>query len=143
MSLKQFTCVPVVIGIMVFYCLVLLRVKLTLHKQAVDAIDNGISQYNTTQLPRFVNNTSLTSRVERLNPDWICPNQSVAEEDESFQQAMKVAGNEFLEVLLFCILQSLVIFNDFWQDIILTTEHIFPSVSIFMLNHGCQLDRLS
>ncbi|XP_047965344.1 MYG1 protein-like isoform X2 [Salvia hispanica] len=80
------------------------RLFLTVYKnfiEAVDAIDNGISQYNTTQLPRFVNNTSLSSRVERLNPDWICPNQSLAEEDESFQQAMKVAGNEFLECINF------------------------------------------
>ncbi|KAL1553144.1 MYG1 protein-like isoform X2 [Salvia divinorum] len=69
--------------------------------KAVDAIDNGISQYNTTQLPRFVNNTSLSLRVERLNPDGICPNQSLAKEDESFQQAMKVAGNEFLECINF------------------------------------------
>lgn len=72
---------------------------ITLHKQAVDAVDNGISQYNTTQLPRFVNNTSLSSRVERLNPDWMDQNQSPAEENESFQQAMQVAGNEFLQVL--------------------------------------------
>lgn len=84
---------------------------ITLHKQAVDAVDNGISQYNTTQLPRFVNNSSLSSRVERLNPDWIDQNQSPAEENESFKQAMEVAGNEFLEVLFwkFYILWSLVI----------------------------------
>ncbi|KAL1553145.1 MYG1 protein-like isoform X2 [Salvia divinorum] len=80
------------------------RLFLTVYKnfiEAVDAIDNGISQYNTTQLPRFVNNTSLSLRVERLNPDGICPNQSLAKEDESFQQAMKVAGNEFLECINF------------------------------------------
>lgn len=78
----------------------LLECIISLHKQAVDAVDNGISQYNTTQLPRFVNNTSLSSRVERLNPDWTVQNRTPAEEDESFQQAMSVAGNEFLEVLL-------------------------------------------
>lgn len=65
----------------------------------MDAIDNGISQYKTDKLPRFVNNTSLSSRVERLNPDWIDLDQSSVKEDEAFQQAMILAGNEFLEVL--------------------------------------------
>lgn len=96
----------------------LLECIISLRKQAVDAIDNGISQYNTTQLPRFVNNTSLSSRVERLNPDWIVQNQSPAEEDESFQQAMRVAGDELLEVLLLKSynLWSLEIFDDFIRD---------------------------
>ncbi|XP_057798764.1 uncharacterized protein LOC131014714 isoform X2 [Salvia miltiorrhiza] len=80
------------------------RLFFTVYKnfiEAVDAVDNGISQYNTTQLPRFVNNTSLSSRVERLNLDWINQNQSPAEEDASFQQAMEVAGKEFLECINF------------------------------------------
>ncbi|KAL8538081.1 hypothetical protein ACS0TY_000144 [Phlomoides rotata] len=81
------------------------RLFVTIYKnfieQAVDAIDNGISQYNTDKLPRFVNNTSLSSRVERLNPDWIDLDQSSAKEDEAFQQAMKLAGNELLECIHF------------------------------------------
>lgn len=99
------------------FCLVhwnCLLALFNLHKQAVDAVDNGISQYNTTQLPRFVNNTSLSSRVESLNPDWTVQNRTPAEEDESFQQAMRVAGDEFLEVLFlkFYNLWSLETFND-------------------------------
>lgn len=44
--------------------------------------------------------------MERFNPDWVDQNKSPAKEDEAFQQAMKVAGNELLEVhfwkILYC-----------------------------------------
>ncbi|KAI3457966.1 hypothetical protein Pfo_014629 [Paulownia fortunei] len=69
--------------------------------EAVDAIDNGINQYNTSQLPRFVNNTSLSSRVDKLNPDWIDQDRLSAKEDEAFQNVMKLAGNELLECINF------------------------------------------
>lgn len=66
--------------------------------QAVDAIDNGISQYDSNQPPRYVNNTSLSSRVGRLNLDWVDSDQSSEREDEAFKHAMELAGHEFLEV---------------------------------------------
>lgn len=66
--------------------------------QAVDAIDNGISQYDSNQPPRYVNNTSLSSRVGRLNLDWVDSDQSPEREDEAFKHAMELAGHEFLEV---------------------------------------------
>uniref|UniRef100_A0A7N0U5P1 Metal-dependent protein hydrolase n=1 Tax=Kalanchoe fedtschenkoi TaxID=63787 RepID=A0A7N0U5P1_KALFE len=65
--------------------------------EAVDAIDNGINQYDTDQPPGYVNNTGLSSRVGRLNQDWSDPDQSAEKENEAFQGAMTLAGKEFLE----------------------------------------------
>ncbi|WZZ44545.1 hypothetical protein YC2023_040804 [Brassica napus] len=68
---------------------------------AVDAIDNGIHQYDTDQPPRYVNNTSLAHRIGRLNLDWIEPDQSSSKEDEAFHRAMELAGSEFLQCVHF------------------------------------------
>ncbi|CAF1707846.1 unnamed protein product [Brassica napus] len=69
--------------------------------EAVDAIDNGIHQYDTDQPPRYVNNTSLAHRIGRLNLDWIEPDQSSSKEDEAFHRAMELAGSEFLQCVHF------------------------------------------
>ena len=66
--------------------------------QAIDAIDNGINRFDTDKPPRYVNNTHLSSRVGRLNLDWTDPDQSPEKENEAFQQAMVLAGSEFLDV---------------------------------------------
>lgn len=47
-----------------------------------------------------MNNTHLSSRVGRLNLDWIDPDQSPEKENEAFLQAMALAGSEFLNVRL-------------------------------------------
>ncbi|XP_050230020.1 uncharacterized protein LOC126679123 [Mercurialis annua] len=65
--------------------------------EAIDAVDNGINRYDTDQPPKYVNNTHLSSRVGRLNLDWIDPDQSPEREDEAFQRAMALAGSEFLD----------------------------------------------
>ncbi|OVA14756.1 Metal-dependent protein hydrolase [Macleaya cordata] len=69
--------------------------------EAIDAIDNGINQYDTDLPPRYVNNTGLSSRVGRLNLDWVNPDQSSERENEAFQRAMTLAGSEFLENVRF------------------------------------------
>ena len=74
--------------------------------QAIDAIDNGINQFDTDQPPKYVNNTHLSSRVGRLNLDWTDPDQSPEKENEAFVQAMTLAGSEFLDVSL----SALVVF---------------------------------
>jgi uncharacterized UPF0160 family protein len=66
--------------------------------QALDAIDNGINQYDTDQPPKYVNNTHLSSRVGRFNLDWTDPDQSLEKENAAFEQAMVLAGSEFMEV---------------------------------------------
>lgn len=38
--------------------------------EAVDAVDNGISQWEGAAPPKYLNNTTLSSRVGNLNPKW-------------------------------------------------------------------------
>lgn len=68
-----------------------------LRVQAIDGIDNGINLYDTDKLPRYANDTHLSARVGRLNPDWMDEQTSEAE-DEAFRKAMSLTGGEFLEV---------------------------------------------
>ncbi|KAL8552886.1 hypothetical protein ACS0TY_001534 [Phlomoides rotata] len=65
--------------------------------EAIDAVDNGINQYDTDQPPRYVNNTHLSSRVGKLNLDWTAPDQSSEKENEAFERAMSLTGKEFLD----------------------------------------------
>ncbi|XP_021909591.1 UPF0160 protein [Carica papaya] len=69
--------------------------------EAIDAVDNGINQYDSDKPPRYENNTSLSSRVGRLNLDWMDSDQSNESENEAFQRAMELAGSEFLESIHF------------------------------------------
>ncbi|KAI3731371.1 hypothetical protein L1987_62559 [Smallanthus sonchifolius] len=69
--------------------------------EEVDAIDNGINQYETDQPPRYVNNTTLSSRIPRLNVNWYDDDQSPEKEDQAFQHAMALAGNEFMDSIHF------------------------------------------
>ncbi|GFS44466.1 metal-dependent protein hydrolase [Actinidia rufa] len=76
------------------------RLFLAIYKsfmEGIDAIDNGINQYDTDQPPRYLNNTHLSARVGRLNLDWIDPDQSSEKENEAFERAMALAGSEFLD----------------------------------------------
>lgn len=66
--------------------------------QAIDGIDNGINLYDTDKLPRYANDTHLSARVGRLNPDWMDDQTSEAE-DAAFRKAMSLTGGEFLEVI--------------------------------------------
>ncbi|KAH7915784.1 GAMM1 protein [Hygrophoropsis aurantiaca] len=63
--------------------------------EAIDAIDNGISQYTTQDQPKYRNRTDLSSRVGWLNPSW---NKSAAsaEIDALFLKASKLTGEEFM-----------------------------------------------
>lgn len=63
--------------------------------EAIDAIDNGISQYPTDIKPFYRSRTDLSSRVRHLNPAW---NQPVDAEavDARFLEASTMTGIEFL-----------------------------------------------
>ncbi|KAH7931001.1 GAMM1 protein [Leucogyrophana mollusca] len=63
--------------------------------EAIDAIDNGISQFWSQGPPKYRNRTDLSSRVGWLNPPW---NKSVdsQEVDELFLKASKLTGEEFM-----------------------------------------------
>lgn len=38
--------------------------------EAIDAIDNGINQWDSSDPPKYVNTTHLSARVGNLNPRW-------------------------------------------------------------------------
>ncbi|KAJ7071002.1 GAMM1 protein [Mycena amicta] len=63
--------------------------------EAIDAIDNGISQYPSDIKPRYKSSTDLGSRVASLNPAW---NQPISPEilDVQFEKASVLTGGEFL-----------------------------------------------
>ncbi|BAT78876.1 hypothetical protein LR48_Vigan04g082900 [Vigna angularis] len=65
--------------------------------EAIDAVDNGVNQYDLNESPKYVVNTCLSSRIKRLNLNWMDSDQSSDRENELFQQAMALAGAEFLD----------------------------------------------
>uniref|UniRef100_A0A6N2M3Y1 Uncharacterized protein n=1 Tax=Salix viminalis TaxID=40686 RepID=A0A6N2M3Y1_SALVM len=61
---------------------------------AIDAINNGINHYDMDQPPRYVKNTHNVFRVGRLYLNWTDPDQSHKKENEAFERAMAITGNE-------------------------------------------------
>lgn len=64
--------------------------------EEVDAVDNGISQWEGE--PRYALTTTLSARVARLNPTWNQPNQDT---EAGFERAMDLVREEFLQRLDF------------------------------------------
>eukprot|EP00164_Ancoracysta_twista_P006531 GFYU01009105.1.p1 GENE.GFYU01009105.1~~GFYU01009105.1.p1 ORF type:complete len:355 (+),score=90.06 GFYU01009105.1:33-1097(+) len=64
--------------------------------EAVDAVDNGINQYPTDIKPLYKVNTSLGSRVSKLNPSW---NEEGIDVEERFRQAMQMTGSELVAAI--------------------------------------------
>ncbi|KAH7099492.1 putative GAMM1 protein [Auriculariales sp. MPI-PUGE-AT-0066] len=62
--------------------------------EALDGIDNGIPQYESSEPQRYSSSTDLSSRVGFLNPAW---NESVdsAAVDARFETASTLTGTEF------------------------------------------------
>uniref|UniRef100_A0A3P9MHX6 Chromosome 12 open reading frame 10 n=1 Tax=Oryzias latipes TaxID=8090 RepID=A0A3P9MHX6_ORYLA len=60
--------------------------------EEVDAIDNGISQYDGKA--RYKISSTLSSRVGYLNPRW---NSKSQDTEEGFRKAMKLVGEEFMD----------------------------------------------
>jgi len=65
--------------------------------EAIDAVDNGVNQYDLNESPKYQVNTCLSSRIKRLNLNWMDSGQSSDRENEVFHQAMALAGAEFLD----------------------------------------------
>ncbi|KAI0520538.1 hypothetical protein KFK09_008014 [Dendrobium nobile] len=116
-----------------------LRLYLAIYKsfvEAIDAIDNGISRYDTDQPPRYLNDTHLSARIGRLNLDWMDPDQSSEKENTAFERAMMLAGNEFLERVRYHAnswlpARSIVI------ECIESRRNIDPSGEIIVLSRFC------
>ncbi|KAJ3680167.1 hypothetical protein LUZ60_016445 [Juncus effusus] len=115
------------------------RLYLAIYKsfiEGIDAIDNGINQYDTDQPPKYVNNTHLSSRVGRLNPDWMEPDQSSEKEDSCFRKAMDLAGSEFLESVRFHV-RSWLPARSIVIECLNSRHEINPSGEIMVLNRFC------
>lgn len=66
--------------------------------EAIDGIDNGISQYPADLKPKYKSRTDLSARVGYLNPSWNEQSNN-AELDARFEQASTMAGGEFFNRL--------------------------------------------
>ena len=68
--------------------------------EAIDAIDNGVAQYDAAVKPLYRINTDLSSRVGHLNGGaWDSrPDET---QDERFERASQLAGKEFVDALMF------------------------------------------
>ncbi|KAK4423122.1 hypothetical protein Salat_1894800 [Sesamum alatum] len=116
-----------------------LRLFLAVYKnfiEAIDAVDNGINQYDTDQPPRYVNNTHLSSRVGKLNLDWADPDQSAEKENTAFECAMALAGSEFLDCLRY-LARSWLPARAIVMECIEARLDVDPSGEIMVLNRSC------
>ncbi|KAG2680721.1 hypothetical protein I3760_11G111100 [Carya illinoinensis] len=104
--------------------------------EAIDAIDNGINQFDTEKPPRYLNNTNLSSRVGRFNLDWIDPDQSPEKENEAFQQAMSLAGHEFLDSVRYHA-KSWLPARSIIEECLAARQDSDPSGEIMVLNRFC------
>uniref|UniRef100_G3NUK3 Chromosome 12 open reading frame 10 n=1 Tax=Gasterosteus aculeatus TaxID=69293 RepID=G3NUK3_GASAC len=69
--------------------------------EEVDAVDNGISQYDGEA--RYSVSSTLSARVGHLNPRWNSKSQDTEgfAKNEGFRKALKMVGEEFLDRLEF------------------------------------------
>ncbi|KAI5078618.1 hypothetical protein GOP47_0006289 [Adiantum capillus-veneris] len=103
--------------------------------EAIDAVDNGVNQYDTDKLPRYVDNTRLSGRVAKLNPDWIEVN-STERENDCFNQAMELAGQEFLDSLRYHV-KSWLPARSIVSNCIKKRKELEQSGQIMMLDRFC------
>ncbi|XP_073130669.1 uncharacterized protein [Henckelia pumila] len=108
--------------------------------EAIDAIDNGINQYDTDQTPRYVNGTHLSSRVGKLNLDWIDPDQSAEKENAAFDRAMTLAGSEFLDSIR-SHARSWLPARSIVMECLTARHDVDPSGEIMILDRFCPDDR--
>ncbi|KAK2432897.1 MYG1 exonuclease [Trifolium repens] len=104
--------------------------------EAIDAVDNGINQYDTDQPPKYVNNTHLSSRVGRFNLDWTDPDQSSEKENEAFHRAMALAGSEFLDSVRFHV-NSWLPARSIVMETVAARQTVDPSGEILVLKKFC------
>ncbi|XP_061358179.1 uncharacterized protein LOC133302429 [Gastrolobium bilobum] len=104
--------------------------------EAIDAMDNGVNQYELNEPPKYVINTSLSSRIKRLNLDWMDSDQSSDRENEAFHQAMALAGGEFLENVNYYA-KSWLPARSIVMECLAARKTIDSSGEIIKLNRSC------
>ncbi|CAL5204103.1 unnamed protein product [Lathyrus oleraceus] len=104
--------------------------------ESVDAVDNGVNQYDLDESPKYVINTGLGSRIKRLNLDWTDSDQSSDAENEAFHRAMALAGGEFLENVNYYA-KSWLPARSIVMECLAARETIDSSGEIIKLNRSC------
>lgn len=104
--------------------------------EAIDAMDNGLNQYDLKQSPKYAINTSLSSRIKQLNLDWTDTDQSYERENEAFHLAMSLAGCEFLENVHY-YKKSWLPARSIVMDCLAARETIDSSGEIIKLHQSC------
>lgn len=114
------------------------EVYLTLYKnfmEAIDAIDNGVNQWDSEAPPKYLNNTHLSARVGGLNPAWN-EDSSDATLAAGFQAAIALTGAEFTDALSYLAKSWLPARALVLADLQARTQ-IDPSGQIMKLNSYC------
>ena len=103
--------------------------------EAIDAIDNGVNQFDSDSPPKYVNNTHLGARVARLNPEW---NEETSEvlENERFTKAMSLTGKEFDEAVAYYA-KSWLPARGYVLEALQRRKGIHPSGEIMKLTTHC------
>lgn len=69
--------------------------------EALDGIDNGISQYPSDVQPLYKSRTDLSARVGRLNPEW--NEEGQVDMGARFLEAVALTGREFSDEVRFYV----------------------------------------
>ncbi|VDN08254.1 unnamed protein product [Thelazia callipaeda] len=109
---------------------ILYRKMYEIFVESVDAIDNGISQYDGE--PRYYLGGTLSSRVSILNPAW---NEDKGIENERFMAALKLVGVEFTERVEY-LAKSWLPARDFVVNAINSRFDVDKSGQIIYLKNG-------
>jgi uncharacterized UPF0160 family protein len=103
--------------------------------EAIDAIDNGVNQYDTNSPPKYISNTDLSARVSKLNPEWNQPTSETIE-NENFLKAVALTGSEF-EAALHYYAKSWLPGRDFVVDALKKRKEVDSSGEILKLDDFC------
>nr|XP_006629429.2 PREDICTED: UPF0160 protein MYG1, mitochondrial [Lepisosteus oculatus] len=98
--------------------------------EEIDAIDNGISQYDGE--PRYAMTTNLSARVGYLNCRWNDENQDT---EEGFRKAMKMVGAEFLDRLDYYY-HSWLPARTLVEEAVKSRAQVDPSGEVVVLDQG-------
>ncbi|MEW5309072.1 MAG: hypothetical protein WDW38_000983 [Sanguina aurantia] len=103
--------------------------------EAVDAVDNGIAQWEGAAPPKYLNNTTLSSRVGSLNPKW-----SDDSSDEvlyaQFHKAVELTGSEFQECVTY-VSKYWLPARSYVKAALESRFSVDPSGSIILLSRVC------
>ncbi|KAM3717062.1 MYG1 protein [Dirofilaria immitis] len=98
--------------------------------EAIDAIDNGIAQFDGE--PRYYLGGTLSSRVSMLNPAW---NEDLISVDERFIMAVKLVDKEFSELLTY-LYKSWLPARSIVVNAVVHRFNVDKSGQIFLLEAG-------